>query len=86
MIILGEVIKVGKNEDMYKIKFTSPVSQVSKNEWFSVEDIADYKKKLKGNKTRPLKKKATISKKFFDSFNKIRSFGCIFWTKLQRIV
>ena len=31
-VILGEVIKVGKNEDMNKIKFTSPVSQVSKSE------------------------------------------------------
>ena len=49
-VILGEVIKVGKNKDMYKIKFTSPVSQVSKSEWFFVEDIADFKKKLKGNK------------------------------------
>ena len=49
-VILGEVIKVGKNKDMYKIKFTSPVSQVSQSEWFSVEDIADFKKKLKGNK------------------------------------
>ena len=38
-VILGEIIKVGKIEDMYKIKFLSPVSQVSKNEWFSVEDI-----------------------------------------------
>ena len=25
-VIFGEVIKVGNNEDMYKIKFTSPVS------------------------------------------------------------
>ena len=49
-VILGEVIKVGKNEDMYKIKFTSPVSQVSKSEWSSVKDIADFKKKLKDNK------------------------------------
>ena len=49
-VILGEIIKVGKNEDMYKLKFTSPVSQVLKSEWFSVEDIADFKKKLKGNK------------------------------------
>ena len=49
-IILGEVIKVGKNENMYKIKFTIPVSQVSKSEWFSVEDIADFKIKLKDNK------------------------------------
>ena len=31
-VILGEVIKIGKSEDMYKIKFTSPVSQVSKSE------------------------------------------------------
>ena len=31
-VIFGEVIKVGKNEDMYKTKFTNPVSQVSKNE------------------------------------------------------
>ena len=30
--ILGEVIKVGKNKDMYKIKFTSLISQVSKSE------------------------------------------------------
>ena len=30
-IILGEVTRVGKNEDMYKIKFTSLVSQVSKS-------------------------------------------------------
>ena len=50
LIIIGEVINVGKNEDMYNIKFTSPVSQVSKSEWFSVEDIADFKKKFKGNK------------------------------------
>ena len=49
-VILGKVIKVGKNEDMYKIKFKSPVSQVSKSEWFSIEDIADFKKKLKDNK------------------------------------
>ena len=49
-VILGEVIKVGKNEDMYKIKFTSPVSQVSKSEWSSIEDIADFKKKLEDNK------------------------------------
>ena len=46
LIIIGELINVGKNEDMYNIKFTSPVSQVSKSEWFSVEDVADYKKKL----------------------------------------
>ena len=31
-VILGEVIKVGKNEDIYKTKFTNPVSQVSKSE------------------------------------------------------
>ena len=31
---------------MYKIKFTSLVSQASKSEWFSVKDIADFKKKL----------------------------------------
>ena len=49
-VMLGEILKVGKNEDMYKLKFTSPVSQVLKSEWFSVEDIADFKKKLKGNK------------------------------------
>ena len=49
-VILREVIKVGKNEDMYKIKFTSPVSQVSKSKWFSVKDIANFKKKLKDNK------------------------------------
>ena len=49
-IILGEVIKVGKNENMYKIKFTIPLSQVSKSEWFSVKDIADFKIKLKDNK------------------------------------
>ena len=48
--ILGEVIKVGKNKNMYKIKFTSPVNQVSKNEWFYVQDIADFKKKIKDNK------------------------------------
>ena len=48
-VMLGEILKVGKN-DVYKLKFTSPVSQVWKSEWFSVEDIADFKKKLKGNK------------------------------------
>ena len=26
--MLGKILKVGKNEDMYKLKFTSPVSQV----------------------------------------------------------
>ena len=31
-IILGEVIKIRKSEDMYKLKFTIPVSQVSKSE------------------------------------------------------
>ena len=45
-----EVIKIGKNEDMYKMKFTSLVSQVSNREGFSVKDIADFKKKLKDNK------------------------------------
>ena len=30
-VIHGEVIKVGKNEDMYKIKSSSPVSQLSKS-------------------------------------------------------
>ena len=49
-VILGQVIKVDKNKDMYKIKFTSLVSQVSKSEWFSVEVIAYFKKKLKDNK------------------------------------
>ena len=49
-VILVEVIKVGKNKDMYKMKFTSKVSQVSKSEWFSVEDITDFLKKLKDNK------------------------------------
>ena len=29
-----EVIKIGKNDDMYKMKFTSPVSQVSNREEF----------------------------------------------------
>ena len=43
-VILGEVTKVGKNGNMCKIKFTSPVSQVLNSEWFSVEDIADFKK------------------------------------------
>ena len=41
-VILVEVIKVGKNKDMYKMKFTSKVSQFSKSEWFSVEDITDF--------------------------------------------
>ena len=45
-----EVIKIGTNEDMYKMKFTSLVSQVSNREGFSVKDIADFKKKLKDNK------------------------------------
>ena len=31
-VILGEVIKIRKSEDMYKLKFTIPVSQVSKSE------------------------------------------------------
>ena len=71
-VILGEITKVGKNEDMYKIKFLSPVSQVSKSEWFSVEDITQRQQ------TRPSKKKTTISKKSSDSFNKRRSFAYIF--------
>ena len=29
-----EVIKIGKNDDMYKMKFTSSVSQVSNREGF----------------------------------------------------
>ena len=60
--ILGEVIKVVKNEDMYKIKFTRAVSQVSKSEWFSVEDIADFEKKLKGNKHDIKKRKQQYQK------------------------
>ena len=60
--ILGEVIKVVKNEDMYKIKFTRAVSQVSKSEWFSVEDIADFEKKLKGNKHGIKKRKQQYQK------------------------
>ena len=61
-VILGEVIKVGKNEDMYEIKFTSPVSQVSKSEWFSVEDIADFKRNLKDNKHGFKKRKQQYQK------------------------
>ena len=60
--ILGEVIKVVKNEDMYKIKFTRAVSQVSKSEWFSVEDIADFEKKLKDNKHDIKKRKQQYQK------------------------
>ena len=60
--ILGEVIKVVKNEDMYKIKLTRAVSQVSKSEWFSVEDIADFEKKLKGNKHDIKKRKQQYQK------------------------
>ena len=40
--------QVSKNKHMNKIKFTYPVSQVSKSEWFSVEDI-----KTQRQQTRP---------------------------------
>ena len=64
-IILGEVIKIGKNEDMHNTKFTSPVNQVSKSDWFSAKDMADFKKKLKDNKNTTLKEKSNNIKKVF---------------------
>ena len=64
-IILGEVIKIGKNEDMHNTKFTSSVNQVSKSDWFSAKDMADCKKKLKDNKNTTLKEKSNNIKKVF---------------------
>ena len=61
-IILGEVIKIGKNEDMYNTKFRSPVNQVSKSDWFSAKDMADFKKKLKDNKHDLKRKKQQYQK------------------------
>ena len=72
---LGEVIKIGKNEDMYNTKFTSPVNQVSKSEWFSAKDMADFKKKLRNNKHNLKEERNNIKINFFI---KRRLFGCIF--------
>ena len=55
---------------MYKIKSTIPVSQVSKSEQFSVEDIADFKIKLKDNKNILKKKKQQYQKLLLISLTK----------------
>ena len=43
-ITLGNIKKIGKRGDSYKVKFHDPDSQSTKLNWFSVEDLADLEK------------------------------------------
>ena len=62
-VILGTVVKIGKNDNTYKIKFKNPKSSSLMSDWFSVEDIADFKKKadkINDNNTKHNKSKYYI--------------------------
>ena len=52
-VLTGTITKLGKNGNSYKVEYKNPKSGQLQNDWFSVENIADFG----GHKNRPKKKK-----------------------------
>lgn len=65
-VLLGDVLKVGKQSDNYKIKFRLPETGKITTHWFSVEDIADFKGKSRKENDKE-KKSAKNEKTIFQS-------------------
>ena len=56
-IVLGKITKIGKHGDNYKIIFKNPETKAKTNEWFSVEDLADLRKRPKKGKIEKVNEK-----------------------------
>lgn len=59
----GTVLKVGKDENTYKVEFIDPITECSRKEWFSVEDIADFDSQSKRTKQNHSKRKKEYQRK-----------------------
>ena len=73
-VVLGEITKIRKHGDNYKVIFKNPETNAESTEWFSVENLADLRKTPKKGKTETVNEKYRELLKPISRQNRYESF------------